>query len=129
MAERLINLKKILNNIQDLNCEIIITEQGSEPKAKDLVTTPNKFIFINNQLPFNKSWEFNCALEEVSNEIIVFGRWPDNLINPSDLQKSIDEMNNYDFISPHKRLIDLTEKENNLEFEEIFKIDRPGRVS
>ena len=36
-------------------------------------------------------------------------------------------MNEYDFISPHIRLIDLDQQESKMDFNKIYQIDRPGR--
>jgi len=125
--DRLITLKKVLENIKNIDCEVIVIEQGHLPLLPDKnLLTYQKYIFIENKLPFNKSWALNVAWKEASNDIIVFGD-ADNLIDPNNILESIKDMEEYDFISPHVRLIDLSYEENNLELNEIFKIDRPGR--
>jgi predicted glycosyltransferase involved in capsule biosynthesis len=126
--DRLLTLSKVLDNIRKIDCEIIIVEQGLESvlPSKNILTQGEKYIFILNNFPFNKSWGLNCAWKESSNDIIVFGD-ADNLIDTKNITKSIDEMSDYDFISPHIRLIDLSESENSLPSEDIFKIQRAGR--
>lgn len=125
--DRLITLKKVLENIKNIDCEVIVIEQGELSLLPDKnLLTYQKYIFIENKLPFNKSWALNVAWKEASNDIIVFGD-ADNLIDPNTILELIKDMEEYDFISPHVRLIDLTYEENNLELNEIFKIDRPGR--
>lgn len=126
--DRLKTLSKVLENIRTLQVPVIVVEQGTESLLpnQNLLIDSDVYIFIKNELPFNKSWGLNCAWKNVDTEIIVFGD-ADNLIDPQLLKISIGEMNDFDFISPHKRLIDLTEQESQLEFSEIFKIDRPGR--
>jgi glycosyltransferase involved in cell wall biosynthesis len=125
--DRLLTLKKVLNNISGLGCEVIVVEQGVDSilPSKGLLTT-QKYIFINNPYPFNKSWALNCAWKEATNDIIVFGD-ADNLIDPDNIISSLEELKEYDFVSPHIRLIDLSEDENNLDSYDIFKINRPGR--
>ena len=85
-----------------------------------------KYIFLENKLPFNKSWSLNCAWKQATNDIIVFGD-ADNLIDPYNILDSIKEMDEYDFISPHIRLIDLDKEESKSEFEKIYSINRYGR--
>lgn len=127
--DRLLTLEKVLKNIKDskLNCETIIIEQGLESllPTKNIITD-EKYIFINNPFPFNKSWALNVAWKQATTDIIVFGD-ADNLIDTKNILSSIEELNEYDFISPHIRLIDLNPEENSLEFNKIFEIDRPGR--
>ena len=125
--DRFLTLQKVLENIKDLDCEIIVIEQGQDSilPSKNL-TTPFKYIFLQNLLPFNKSWSLNVAWKEATNDIIVFGD-ADNLIDINLLLESLKLTNEYDFVSPHKRLIDLDFSENNLPIEDIFKIKRHGR--
>lgn len=125
--DRLKTLEKVLNNISNLDCEVIVVEQGVESilPSKNLLTN-QKYIFVENHFPFNKSWGLNCAWKEASNDIIVFGD-ADNLIDINHILSSINEIKEFDFVSPHIRLIDLFEQENKLSVEDIFKINRPGR--
>lgn len=127
--DRALTLKKVLKNIKDsnLNCEVIVIEQGLEPilPAKNIITDEN-YIFMSNPLPFNKSWSLNVAWKTATTNKIVFGD-ADNLIDTKHILSSIDELNNYDFVSPHIRLIDLEPSENNLDTNKIFNINRPGR--
>lgn len=126
--DRLITLKKVLSNIKEsnLNCEVIVIEQGNESLLpKDVITTEN-YIFINNPFPFNKSWALNVAWKLATTNTIVFGD-ADNLIDMKHITSSIKELDEYDFVSPHIKLVDLGIDENNLEFNDIFNIQRPGR--
>jgi cellulose synthase/poly-beta-1,6-N-acetylglucosamine synthase-like glycosyltransferase len=125
--DRLLTLKKVLENIKNLGCETVVIEQGTESvlPSKNVITD-QKYLFLENNLPFNKSWSLNVATKESTKNSIVFGD-ADNIIDTSNLLKSIESLKDYDFVSPHKRLIDLTPQENYLDFEEIFRIDRSGR--
>jgi cellulose synthase/poly-beta-1,6-N-acetylglucosamine synthase-like glycosyltransferase len=125
--DRFLTLQKVIENIKNLNCEVIVIEQGTESilPSKNLLTT-QKYIFLNNPYPFNKSWSLNIAWKEATNDIIVFGD-ADNLIDTNNILSSINDMNDHDFISPHIRLIDLQPNENELDNDSIFQINRPGR--
>jgi len=127
--DRALTLEKVLKNIKDsnLNCEVIVIEQGLEPilPTKNIITNEN-YIFMSNPLPFNKSWSLNVAWKSATTDTIVFGD-ADNLIDTKHILSSIDELENYDFVSPHIRLVDLDPNENKLDCNEIFNIQRPGR--
>jgi len=125
--DRFLTLQKVIENIKNLNCEVIVIEQGTESilPSKNLLTT-QKYIFLNNPYPFNKSWSLNIAWKEATNDIIVFGD-ADNLIDTNNILSSINEMGDYEFVSPHIRLIDLQPNENGLDSNSIFQIKRPGR--
>jgi len=125
--DRFLTLQKVIDNIKNLNCEVIVIEQGTESilPSKNLLTT-QKYIFLKNPYPFNKSWGLNIAWKEATNDIIVFGD-ADNLIDINNILSSINDMSDYDFVSPHIRLIDLQPNENELDGNSIFQINRPGR--
>lgn len=125
--DRFQTLIKVLKNIQSLECEIIIIEQGTEsilPSKK--IEFEFKYIFLENVLPFNKSWSLNVAYKEATFNKIVFGD-ADNLIDTNLIKLGLKELDEYEMVSPHIRLIDLDSNESNLESSEIFKIIRPGR--
>jgi cellulose synthase/poly-beta-1,6-N-acetylglucosamine synthase-like glycosyltransferase len=125
--DRFYTLQKVINNIKDLNCEVIVIEQGIESilPNKNLLTT-QKYLFLNNPYPFNKSWALNVAWKEATNDIIIFGD-ADNIIDIYHILSAVKEMNDYEFISPHIKLVDLQPSENNLDNNSIFRINRPGR--
>lgn len=125
--DRLMTLKKVLSNVRSFGCEIIVIEQGEESilPTKNVIQN-EKYIFINNPLPFNKAWSLNVAWKEATNDVIVFGD-ADNMISQENLLKSIGELKEYDFVSPHNKLIDLEPDENDFENEKIFEIKRHFR--
>lgn len=125
--ERLLTLQKVLENIKELHCDILIVEQGSNPVLPSRnILINEKYIFLKNDLPFNKSWALNVGWKSVESDIIIFGD-ADNLISIENLFSSLEYMNDYDFVSPHNKLIDLEESENNLDILEILKINRSYR--
>ena len=125
--DRLITLTKVLSNVRSFGCEVIVIEQGEESILPTKNVLQNeKYIFINNPLPFNKAWSLNVAWKEATNDVIVFGD-ADNMISQENLLKSFDELKEYDFVSPHNKLIDLEPHENDFENEKIFEIKRHFR--
>ena len=119
--ERLVTLRKVLSNVRTFDCEIIVIEQGTESILPSKGVLENeKYLFINNPLPFNKAWSLNVAWKESQNDILVFGD-ADNMISKENLLKSIDELQEYEFVSPHNRLIDLEPLENDFDNEKIFE--------
>jgi predicted glycosyltransferase involved in capsule biosynthesis len=125
--DRFETLSKVLSNVRGFGCEIIIIEQGSDSilPSKGLLTN-ERYLFLENNLPFNKSWSLNIAWKESKNDVIVFGD-ADNFISKENLFKSLEEIKEYDFVSPHNKLIDLEKVENNLENYKIFEINRHFR--
>jgi glycosyltransferase involved in cell wall biosynthesis len=126
-VDRFRTLTRVLDNIKNLECEIIIIEQGIEsllPKQK--VDLEYKYIFLHNPLPFNKSWALNVAWKEAKFDNIVFGD-ADNLIDCNYIVKALEELSEWEMISPHMRLVDLDVLESQMDNDQIFKIDRPGR--
>jgi predicted glycosyltransferase involved in capsule biosynthesis len=128
-SDRLFPLAKLLRHIKDsnLNCEVIVIEQGLEPtlSSKNIITDEN-YIFMENQLPFNKSWCLNVGWKSATTNTIVFGD-ADNLIDSKHILSSISELKDYEFVSPHIRLVDLEPHENALDCSQIFSISRYGR--
>lgn len=125
--DRFLTLIRVLDNIKELDCEIIIVEQGdiSVLPSKNIETNI-KYIFLENKLPFNKSWALNVGYKEAKYEKIVFGD-ADNLIDVSKIIEGLSELDNVEMVSPHIRLIDLSKEESHLSNDDIFKIHRPGR--
>jgi glycosyltransferase involved in cell wall biosynthesis len=125
--DRFETLKRVLENIKDLDCETIIIEQG----PKSFLTTKElsykfKYIFLHNEMPFNKSWSLNIAYREASFDKIVFGD-ADNLININFIIEGLNALDTFEMVSPHSRLVDLSPEESKLDKNEIFRINIPGR--
>lgn len=125
--DRLLTLKRVLDNIKELGCEIIIVEQGSESilPTKEL-DSDFKYIFLYNSQPFNKSWALNVAYKESTFNKIVFGD-ADNLIDVKYLIEGLNELDIVEMVSPHIRLVDLSKEESQLSNDQIFEINREGR--
>lgn len=106
---------------------MIVAEQGLAPAPQVAgLLTDQTHLFQRNEFPFNKSWVLNIAWRQADADQFVFVD-ADNLIDPRHILAAIAELGDHDFISPHKQLIDLDERETHLPFEQIFAIERPGR--
>ena len=125
--DRFETLKKVFKNIENLDCQKIIIEQGTD----SILPTKNleysfDYIFLPNYMPFNKSWSLNVAYKEAKFDKIIFGD-ADNLIDTKYIFEGLSELDNFEMVSPHTRLVDLDSDESEMEFEKIFLINRPGR--
>ena len=124
--DRIINLRRVLEWLSGFqNIDIIIVEQDRYSKISHL-NLRGKHIFIKNSGPYNMSWAFNVALKRCINPIIIFGD-SDIIMDPQQFLNSINEINQYDVVSPYYSVLDLTPEESNLQFDMIYKISRPGR--
>jgi glycosyltransferase involved in cell wall biosynthesis len=125
--DRLLPLRRVLANARLLNCEVIVIEQGREQllPSKE-VLTDEKYLFLKNEFPFNKSWALNIAWMQASGDAILFMD-ADTLIAPDHVRTAVAALADCDFVSPHAKVIDLQESESDLPLEALFEIDRPGR--
>ncbi len=125
--DRLLPLRRVLANARLLNCEVIVIEQGLQPALPDKqVLTDEKYLFLKNEFPFNKSWALNIAWKQAAGDAILFMD-ADTLIAPEHVQAAVEALADCDFISPHTKVIDLLETESDQPLAALFGIDRPGR--
>lgn len=126
-AERFRALRRVLDNLQALDCEVIVAEQGAAPAPQIAgLLTNQTHLFLRNEFPFNKSWGLNIAWTRADADLFAFVD-ADNLIDPRHIRAGAADLADYDFVSPHRKLVDLTEDETDLPFEQIFAIERHGR--
>jgi len=112
------------------NIEVILVEQDNTPKV-NYIDFGCKYYFVeNSDLPFNKALSFNVGLKYAQSNIIAFGD-SDLIMHPQKFIDAITELNNSDLemVSPYSRLkvIDLENNELGMQFDDMEKIDRPGR--
>jgi predicted glycosyltransferase involved in capsule biosynthesis len=125
-ADRLINLRKTIDWLRCFsNIEIIIVEQDRWSKI-DHLSLPVKLINIKSDSSYNRSWGFNVGLKYAQSDIIAFGD-SDLIMNQDDFINAINELKNYEMISPYNSVIDLTAQESGLSYKDIISINRPGR--
>lgn len=124
--DRIMNLKKTLEWVSAFsNIDIILVEQDKYSKISHLYI-PGRYVFAYNDGPYNRSWAFNIAMRYNQNPIIAFGD-SDLIMRPEDFVSSVNMLKDVDVVSPYSSVLDLTAEENNLSFNELIRIKRPGR--
>lgn len=124
--ERLQNLRRVLDWINGFNnVEVLLIEQDTHSKISH-INLKAKHTFIKSNMPYNRSWSFNVAMKRANSNVLVFGD-SDIIMEPSLFISGLNELKNYDMVSPYNSVVDLTQPESNLPLENIIKIDRPGR--
>ena len=124
--DRIMNLRKVLEWMSGFQgVEIIVVEQDRNTKI-DHLNLPGKHIFMYNDGPFIKSLAYNVGLKHSTGQVVVFGD-ADVIMNPNELIESLNQTQFYDVVNPYGSVVDLEEWENNLDFNQILSINRPGR--
>ena len=124
--DRIINLKRVLDWLGGFqNMDIVIVEQDKFSKISHL-NLKAEHIFIKSDKPYNRSWAFNVALRRCTNPVIIFGD-SDIVMDSQELINSIEQLNNFDVVSPYTSVLDLTQDESNYALSAFPNILRPGR--
>lgn len=124
--DRLQNLKRVLEWINGFNgVEVLIVEQDTHSKIKNL-NLKAKHIFVKSNMPYNRSWAFNVALKYANSPLLVFGD-SDLVMNPNEFIEGLKALQEYEMVSPYYSVVDLTQQESGLDFNQILQINRPGR--
>lgn len=124
--DRLMNLKKVVEWIASFsNMDIILVEQDSVSKISNF-SLPVRHIFARNPGPYNRSWAFNVALRYNQNPIVAFGD-SDIIMEPGEFAQSVNQLKDYDVVSPYSSVLDLTPEESAYSFQNLLAITRPGR--
>ena len=124
--DRLNNLRRVLDWINGFaSVEVILVEQDKHSKISHL-SLKCRHIFIKTDKPYNKSWGYNVGLKYSNTNIVIFGD-ADIIIDPNKLIESIQLLDKYEMVSPHNSVIDLFPNEANTQYEDILKINRPGK--
>lgn len=125
-ADRLQNLRRVLDWINGFaNVEVILVEQDKHSKISHL-NLKAKQIFTRSELPFNKSHAFNVGVKHSNSNIIVFGD-SDLIMDPNQFILALNSISQYEMVNPYHTVIDLTQQESTLPFEQMVSINRPGR--
>lgn len=124
--DRLSNLKRVLEWINGFNgVEVLLIEQDRHSKIKNL-NLKAKHIFVKSDMPYNRSWAFNIALKYAQSPILVFGD-SDLMMNPNEFIEGLKSLQTHEMVSPYYSVVDLTQQESGLDFNQILQINRPGR--
>jgi len=124
--DRIINLRRVvewLNQFQFV--DIVIVEQDKFSKISYL-NLKAQHIFIKSDKPYNRSWAFNVALKRCKTPVIIFGD-SDIIMDPQEFTNAVNQINNYDVVSPYSIVLDLNPDENNLPINMLPQIKRSGR--
>lgn len=125
--DRYHNLLRVIDWLHHFNnIEIILIEQDTHSKIKHINLGNIKYIFTKSNMPYNRSHAFNVGLKNATTDIIVFGD-SDLIMDYPDLINSISLLQDYDMVSPYKKVIDLEQDESRLPIENMLLINRPGR--
>ena len=127
-ADRIIPLRRVVDLINGFQgSEIMIIEQDKHSKISHL-NLKAKHIFIESDLPFNKSWAYNVALKRVISPVVIFAD-ADFIMNPNDLIESLKTLETCDCVIPTSNIINLTQGESAGDLNQIFSIKKPGYKS
>lgn len=123
--DRIIPLRRVVDFISGFQgAEILIVEQDTHSKISHLNLKANH-IFLQSELPFNKSWAFNVAVKNSISPVLVFAD-ADFLMSPSDLIESLKTLENFDCVIPTSNIINLNPQESAGDLNQIFNIKRNG---
>ncbi len=125
-VERLGNLRRVLDWVASFsNSEIIVVEQDTHSKISHL-SLPCRHLFLKSNMPFNRSWSFNCGLKHANSNTVVFGDC-DLIMNPDQFIEALRLLEKYDMVNPYSSVIDLDRNESNMPLDQLVRISRPGR--
>lgn len=123
--DRIIPLRRIIDWLSGFQgVEIIIVEQDKHSKISNLSLRANH-IFIESDLPFNKSWAFNVGLKRSQSPIIICAD-ADFIMNPDDIISSLRTLESCECVIPTSNIISLTQQESVGDLKNILNIKRNG---
>jgi glycosyltransferase involved in cell wall biosynthesis len=110
---RVLNLKRVV----ELACsfsgvDVIVVEQGPEPKLPPYSLRGFRHFFIESDLPFNKGWAYNVGFKNSMGRAVVFST-PDHLYDPANLVTMLNMLNNHEVVT--------FEDSVKLEFSELYQ--------
>jgi hypothetical protein len=123
--DRIIPLRRVIDWLSGFQgIEVMVVEQDKHSKISHLNLRINH-VFIEGDIPFNKSWAYNVALKRSNSPILIFGD-ADFIMNPNDLIESLRVLDNCDCVIPTTNIVSLTPQESVGDMNMIFGIKRPG---
>ncbi len=107
------NLDYILTLLRsDPTLEVVLVEQDSTAHLELADTADLKYLFVENDGPFNKSWGLNLAAKMATCDRLIFAD-ADILLSAHALDEMVMCMDKgADAINPYNRLVDLSEDES-----------------
>jgi len=123
--DRIISLRRVIDWLSGFQgVDVIVVEQDKHSKIKNLNLRASH-IFIESEVPFNKSWAYNVGLRRAMSPVVIFGD-ADFIMNPDDLIASLQSLDNCDCVIPTTNIINLTPQESVIDINNILNIKRPG---
>jgi hypothetical protein len=119
--DRILNLKRVIDWLSGFQAiEILIVEQDKHSKL-DYMSLKANHIFIQSDLPFNKSWAYNVGFKRANSPIIIFGE-ADFIMNPMEMIESLKLIESYDCIIPTDKVSNLSQRESMMDTQSIFNL-------
>jgi hypothetical protein len=123
--DRFNSLKKLLDWINGFtNVDVILIEQDTHSKISHLPLKA-RHILLKSDKPYNKSWGFNVGTKLSKSNILVFSDL--SIMDPNQFIEAIKMVENYEMVSPYKKLITLQPNEFGMQIPDILGIDRFGK--
>lgn len=123
--DRIIPLRRIIDWLSGFQgVEIIIVEQDKHSKISNLSLRANH-IFIESNLPFNKSWAFNVGLKRSKSPIVICAD-ADFIMNPNDMIECLRVLDSCECVIPTSNIVGLTPQESVGDVNNILSIKRDG---
>jgi hypothetical protein len=123
--EKINSLRKILDWINGFtNVDVLIIEQDTHSKISHLPLKA-RHVLLKSDKPYNRSWGFNVGTKLSKSNIIVFSDL--SIMDPNQFIEAIKMIENYEMISPYKKLIVLQPNESGMQLPDILGIDRFGK--
>lgn len=122
--DRVMPLRRVVDWLSGFSgIEILIVEQGKHSKISEL-NLKAKSVFLQSDIPFNKSWSINYGLKIAKSNIIVCGS-SDVIMNPNDLIESLKVLENYDCVIPTSGINFLNHGESMMDMNSILSVNKP----
>lgn len=101
-------LVKIKSMLTDIDLHIVVIEQDTESKIKDLLHNEVEYIWLNNDGYYNRGWAFNVGFREYIDCDYFFFADNDIVMNDNDIIHVFNKCVNYDAINPYYNIYDST---------------------
>jgi glycosyltransferase involved in cell wall biosynthesis len=120
-ADRIIPLRRVVEILSGFQgIEILIVEQDKHSKISHLNLRASH-IFLQSELPFNKSWAFNVALKRTHSPVIACAD-ADFIMNPNELVDALKTLENFDCVVPTSMVTKLNPQQTLGDINSILNI-------
>jgi glycosyltransferase involved in cell wall biosynthesis len=96
---RVLNLKRVVELASSFSgVDVIVVEQGTEPKLPPYSLRGFRYFFIESHLPFNLGWAYNVGFKNSMGRAVIFST-PDNLYDPGDMITMLNMLNDHEVVT------------------------------